>query len=621
MKTNKKIVLTVRDLEVIYYSRGKAFRAVKNANFVVYKGETLGIVGESGSGKTTIGRTIVGINKASSGQVYLNASLIAGREPNLRRLYNKNLKQLDEIWTNIKMLQKYLVKVTRTIINVDNTSTTDALKIFSLIKRRVNYLFSIATDIINLINNLYEMLDSLKKYVIAINEFKMRLNEKEMTYYVNKIDFLIGSIAKGKLIINDMYIATKEIYTIVKEKQNDNALNFIAKKLLVIRNTINAFDKQKAEMFGVFFSMQWLFETDEQRKKLKDKFIKNATIDNAKAEKYKLAIDLIDKFDLEITNIWDVIANAILEKKDFVKNKKQELENKIASKNLSDEEIKVLKDEYENIVHNEIKSTKDKNIHKLIQMIYQDPGSSLNERMSIRDILVEGISNFPELYKNEGVYNATISAHNELLNDDENKWTIEDIKPADALDFLVDKMMDRVNLLPEHLSRYPHEFSGGQRQRIGIARSLIMKPELIIADEPISALDVSIRAQVLNLMKKFREEHNLTYIFIAHDLSLMKFVADRVLVIYKGDIVESGNSELLFKNPVHPYTKALLKSVPLPNPDDSIIDRDIEDYDAKKEHYDYLLDLPRVYEVEKDHFVYFNEREYNQWKNSRKEKK
>ena len=126
--------------------------------------------------------------------------------------------------------------------------------------------------------------------------------------------------------------------------------------------------------------------------------------------------------------------------------------------------------------------------------------------------------------------------------------------------------LNEVGLLPEHLTRYPHEFSGGQRQRIGLARAMVMEPELVVADEPISALDVSIRAQVLNLLKKFQREKDLTYLFIAHDLSIVRFISDRIAVIYKGDIVEIADAEELFNFPLHPYTHSLISAIPIPDP-------------------------------------------------------
>lgn len=173
---------------------------------------------------------------------------------------------------------------------------------------------------------------------------------------------------------------------------------------------------------------------------------------------------------------------------------------------------------------------------KQIQMIFQDPLASLNPRMSVGDIIAEPLQTFyPELSKQE-------------------------VKDR------VKEMMTKVGLLPNVINRYPHEFSGGQCQRIGIARALILKPKMIICDEPVSALDVSIQAQVVNLLKELQNELGLSLVFIAHDLSVVKHISDRVLVMYLGNAVELGTSEALFANPSHPYTKALMSAVPIPDP-------------------------------------------------------
>lgn len=174
---------------------------------------------------------------------------------------------------------------------------------------------------------------------------------------------------------------------------------------------------------------------------------------------------------------------------------------------------------------------------KEIQMIFQDPLASLNPRMTVGDIIAEPLRAFyPNLAKSE-------------------------VKQQ------VREMMDKVGLLPNVINRYPHEFSGGQCQRIGIARALILKPKMIICDEPVSALDVSIQAQVINLLKALQQEMGLSLIFIAHDLSVVKHISDRVLVMYLGNAVELGTSEALFANPKHPYTKALMTAVPVPDPE------------------------------------------------------
>lgn len=188
---------------------------------------------------------------------------------------------------------------------------------------------------------------------------------------------------------------------------------------------------------------------------------------------------------------------------------------------------------YDGKVINGRKSKSEANeLIRKIQMIFQDPAASLNERATVDYIISEGLYNF-NLFKTE----------------EERKEKIKN-------------MMAEVGLLSEHLTRYPHEFSGGQRQRIGIARALVMNPEFVIADEPISALDVSVRAQVLNLLKRMQAEKGLTYLFIAHDLSVVRFISDRIAVIHKGVIVEVAETEELFNNPIHPYTQSLLSAVP-----------------------------------------------------------
>ncbi|MGE7130035.1 ATP-binding cassette domain-containing protein [Lysinibacillus xylanilyticus] len=227
----------------------------------------------------------------------------------------------------------------------------------------------------------------------------------------------------------------------------------------------------------------------------------------------------------------------------------------------------------------------DREITQKIQMIFQDPMASLNERAKVDYIISEGLINTKN-FKNE----------------------------ADRQQKVRDALLN-VGLLPEFSSRFPHEFSGGQRQRIGIARALVMEPEFIIADEPISALDVSIRAQVLNLLANLQQQNDLTYLFIAHDLSVVRFITDRTAVIYKGKIVELAETEKLFSNPLHPYTRALLSAVPEPNPYKER-DKIIEIYDPSQHNYD--IQPPSFFEIEEGHFVLANEEELERYRTSLK---
>ena len=222
---------------------------------------------------------------------------------------------------------------------------------------------------------------------------------------------------------------------------------------------------------------------------------------------------------------------------------------------------------------------KDRIMNK-IQMIFQDPIASLDPRMTVRDIIAEGL-------------------------------IIRGIKDKKYIDEQVYKVLDLVGLVQEHATRYPHEFSGGQRQRIGIARAIILNPDLIIADEPISALDVSIQAQVINLMNDLREKMGLTIMFIAHDLSVVKYFSDRIAVMYYGKIVELTTSDELFAHPLHPYTKSLLSAIPLPDPR----------YEKKRKRitynplsaHDYSKERPTMREILPGHFIYCNSEEFERY--------
>ena len=255
----------------------------------------------------------------------------------------------------------------------------------------------------------------------------------------------------------------------------------------------------------------------------------------------------------------------------------EEYEEKMKDSSLSEEEKANIKKKYES----ESSVAKHKRLVTDIQMIFQDPIASLNPRMTVREIIAEGM-------------------------------IIQGIKDKEYIDEKVYEVLEKVGLVREHADRYPHEFSGGQRQRIGIARSVVMQPDMLIADEPVSALDVSVQAQVINLLNELREELGLTILFIAHDLSVVKYFSDRIGVMYYGKMVELADSDELFAHPMHPYTRSLLSAVPLPDPH----------YEKKRVRitynpladHDYSQQQPSLREVFPDHYVLCNDEEEAKYK-------
>ena len=241
------------------------------------------------------------------------------------------------------------------------------------------------------------------------------------------------------------------------------------------------------------------------------------------------------------------------------------------------EEKPALEAEYKN----EMRKARNTKLVTQIQMIFQDPIASLDPRMTVKEIIAEGL-------------------------------VIQGERDKNVIEQKVFEMLELVGLVREHASRYPHEFSGGQRQRIGVARAVVMNPDLIIADEPVSALDVSVQAQVINLLNELRQNLGLTILFIAHDLSVVKYFSDRIGVMYFGKMVELASSDELFAHPMHPYTKSLLSAIPLPDP---IYEKSRQRiaYNPLASH-DYTVDKPTLREILPGHFVHCNDAEEARYK-------
>lgn len=578
--------------------------AVDNVSFDIHRREAFGLVGESGCGKTTTGRTIIRLYKPTDGYVKLNGikitAGIAGNKSRIKqikqqaqvdiiRLYDdKNAKyEINEEY------KKLIIQLNHEIVKIKKEKKRALRKANSPIEEYKKAKYELNSEH-NLILNEIRYQTKMKREAILDETRDLAAIEykKEMATAKN-------SFIKKEKGLKDSEALTKEE---IKKRIASLKIEFEEEKSKIQarydeRKIQTA--KEKPSKEEVRQALSELNETKKRHMELakKDYEAKRSEIvipefrDVLEAKKA-----IIKKYNQELADKEAERKNLNLERKakiqaieKFIPTEKQ----KIAIENKRQAIIKE-RDEKIAVEQNEIKEAKNilrspeiRNEARRMQMIFQDPISSLNPRMTVGDIIAEGL----------------------IIRGGFSKQEIQE---------RVKEVLHLVGLSEDYITRYPHEFSGGQRQRIGVARALIMDPNFIIADEPISALDVSIRAQVINLLSELKAKLGLTILFIAHDLSVVRFLCDNIAVMYYGKIVEKAPTEELFAHPMHPYTKSLLSAIPQPDPDYEK-GRVRIGYDPRQ--HNYLFEKPEMHEIAKNHWVYCNQTELEQIKKNYKNSK
>ena len=569
--------------------------AVDDISFDIYKREVFGLVGESGCGKTTTGRTIIKLYNPTAGSVKLNDVQIGAGDLTFinrikeikkelkfdiikldeRKLAIYNIKKeydfkIDELKHQIKLIEdkqkKEIDLVKEPILEYKKAQYTLKEK-YKLDVEGVKYNFILKKG---------QILDETKNEILI--EFE---NEKkiEKNKYDNKLIGLKESAALKKEEIAARIEDLKVEYSQNLEALNEKFLPLIEQgeeeikpksearaEITILRTKMK---DELAELKAEYLQKREdLVAPDKEAVKVEEAAIK---------ERYSVEIaeiknQIITLVELEKTAI--AALPPLVETPEEGQIKRQKIKE---LKLKANEEIRQQKAKIADAKR--INNSKEAiEMSRMMQMIFQDPISSLNPRMTVREIVGEGL----------------------IIQGNHSQEYIND---------RVAEVLEIVGLSKDHAMRYPHEFSGGQRQRIGIARALIMSPNFIIADEPISALDVSIQAQVINLLKELKDKLDLTILFIAHDLSVVRFFCDRIAVMYAGKIMEMAESDELFRNPMHPYTKSLLSAIPQPDPD--------YERERKRVHYnprlhDYRIDKPELREIADGHYVYANEPEFKE---------
>jgi oligopeptide transport system ATP-binding protein len=597
-------VLQVKNLKK-YFRVGSGKRkllipAVDDVTLDVFKREVFGVVGESGSGKTTLGRTIIKLYQPTDGTVILNnVTISAGTQGYLEKIKNIKDKLNEDILSlnPSKIKEIELRKQAAFKIELVEAEKNELIKQKDIeIKANSKQFDQFRADSYQL--NALMQIDT-QKIIFDFNQKVMKLKQglqnEALLKYNNEVKIANDKLnhkmsgLKDSAALDSQTIATRiqelklshakqleTIKTLYEPQIQSNAAAMLTK--VQLKNQIS----------------QLSIEKNKQISAIKASYLKqhSALIEPNKGEHLQSIKAIEAKFNKMLKKLDDKISQL---KKDLSTRistlPKPKVEFKATAQSNDDvHKLKVVAElnikELRAKINDarRINSSKDtlKESQKM-QMIFQDPISSLNPRMTVKEIISEGL-------------------------------VIQGNLPKKVIEKKVEDVLNLVGLSPEYASRYPHEFSGGQRQRIGVARALIMDPNVIIADEPISSLDVSIRAQIINLLFALREKLGLTILFIAHDLSVVRFFCDRIAVMYNGRVVEMASSEELFKNPMHPYTISLLSAIPQPDPDYEKNRKRIN-YNPRQHQYNSST-LPTLKEISPNHLVLASEAEFETMKKS-----
>jgi oligopeptide transport system ATP-binding protein len=594
-------VLEVRNLKKYFiHGVGKnklTVPAVDGLTFDIYKREVFGLVGESGCGKTTTGRTIIKLLAPTEGRVNLNGKpIVAGYRQNVLRIKEIKQEAADKILSlnpaKAKEVEiKKNLKIELDILNNEITKTKNEQKIameeaikpmadFKAEKYHAKSTYQLEVEKINYNYHI----ESTKIKNASMNQAKLDYDHElagAKIGFKRKIEGLKESAALQDEVrerriqeLTDQYekiykeLEAKYAPLITEAEGNILPKAEVSKQITELKQRRKALIKAQKDAFNA--SKAKIVKPDKADVKKRIAAVKEEYAKKINDLKQRIQ-ELKDDAKAKISKIQETIEQQLSadQLKEEVAKIKEWKTQAIAAEKQKIHEAKTIN-----------KSQEAREISQKMQMIFQDPISSLNPRMTVQEIVGEGL---------------TITGG----------YSMDEIKER------VGEVLEVVGLSREYAARYPHEFSGGQRQRIGVARALIMNPDFIIADEPISALDVSIRAQVINLLSELKEKLGLTILFIAHDLSVVQFFCDRIAVMYYGKIVELTTSEELFKHPMHPYTRSLLSSIPQPDPD---YEKNRKRINYSPSMHDYRRDKPSLRELAPDHFVYANDKEFEQLK-------